>query len=213
MRFASVSAVAAILIWSTSTGVHAAKNYCGELENAFGPFDYVNAKDRENLEIVERHHFTTEVEHLIRGITGSLGGDIHYTLMVFPNHHRALVSMGKLALREKTPRPAGARFSAECYFERAIRFRPGDGVARMVYGNFLATRGEPGKALEQLKQARRLEPENANINYSLGLLYFKKKDYAQANIYARKAYALGYPSPWLKNKLAEAGKWDDKQAR
>jgi uncharacterized protein HemY len=69
--------------------------------------------------------------------------------------------------------------------------------------------GQTDKATEQLEVAVNLEPENPNINYNLGLLYVQKKDYEQAKIYAKKAYDLGFPLPGLKNKLMEAGKWED----
>jgi tetratricopeptide (TPR) repeat protein len=83
----------------------------------------------------------------------------------------------------------------------------------MIYGNYLEHRGEAEKAFAEFKEANRLEPENANIHYNLGLLYLKKKDYELANAHAKKAYALGFPLPWLKNKLVEAGKWNDEPGK
>ena len=45
------------------------------------------------------------------------------------------------------------------------------------------------------------------INYNLGLLYCKKKDFDSAEIYAEKAYKLGFPLLGLKKMLIGAGKW------
>jgi Tfp pilus assembly protein PilF len=104
----------------------------------------------------------------------------------------------------------GANYPVECYFERAIRFAPDDGVARATYGSYLFSLGKTDRALAMFRQAEVLQPENAAINYNLGLAYLKTKDYAQANTYAKKAYALGFPLPGLKNLLIEAGKWNDK---
>ncbi|MGE5651925.1 MAG: ABC transporter permease [Bacillota bacterium] len=182
---------------------------CGDLANAFGPFDYRNAEHRKNLPIVETHHFTPQVESLMKAATGSLGADIDYTLRAFPNHLRALDAMARLSIREKTARPSGANYSIECYFDRAIRFRPEDGLARMAYGAYLANIGEAGKSIEHMQAAARLEPDNATVNYNLGLMYLKKKDYAQARTYAKKAYALGFPLSGLKNKLVAARAWKD----
>ena len=42
--------------------------------------DYANADDREGLGVVEQFHFTPDVEKLIKGASGPLGGDIGYTL-------------------------------------------------------------------------------------------------------------------------------------
>jgi hypothetical protein len=60
------------------------------------------------------------------------------------------------------------------------------------------------------RDAAALEPEDPTIAYNLGLAYFRKKDYSQALVFAKQAYAKNFPLPGLKNKLIEAGKWDDK---
>jgi len=172
-------------------------------------YDYTNSENRGYLGTVEQHHFTPTVESLRGGSTGTIGGDLSYTLMMFPNHHRALAAFGKLSLRDKTLKPAGAKFSVECFFDRAIRFKPSDGIVRMVYGNYLQKAGQTDKAIEQLRIAVDLQPEDPTINYNLGLLYAQKKDYEQAKPYAKKAYELGFPLPGLRNKLIEAKKWED----
>ena len=59
-----------------------------------------------------------------------------------------------------------------------------------------------------LKTAIELEPDNATINYNLGLLYLKAKDYDKAAEYADKAYALGFPLPGLRNQLAAGAQRD-----
>ena len=171
--------------------------------------DYTSAEDRKGLSVVEQFHFSRAVETLTQGMTGSLGGDISYTLEHFPNHHRALASMAKLGLRLKSAQPHGARYTVSCYFERAIAFAPHDVTARMVYGSYLLATGQDAMALEQLDAASRLAPEQATIQYNLGLMYVKKKEYEKASAHAQKAYALGFPLPGLKNKLKAAGKWKE----
>ena len=171
--------------------------------------DYTSGEDRAGLSIVEQFHFSRAVETLTQGMTGSLGGDISYTLEHFPNHHRALASMAKLGLRLKSAQPHGARYTVSCYFERAIAFAPHDVTARMVYGSYLLATGQDAMALEQLDAASRLAPEQATIQYNLGLMYVKKKEYEKASAHAQKAYALGFPLPGLKNKLKAAGKWKE----
>ena len=49
-----------------------------------------------------------------------------YTLNVFPNHHRALMALIKLAKKEKTNRPRDMGYTVECRFDRAERFAPND---------------------------------------------------------------------------------------
>lgn len=171
--------------------------------------DYMNAEDRQGLKIVEQFHFSKDVENLVRGQTATLGGDIGYTLDHFPNHHRALAAMARLGLRDKTAKPAGAHYSVDCYFQRAIRFKPDDATARSVYASYLLAGGKTDAALEQLAEAARLSPEQATIHYNLGLMYVKKKDYTKARAHAKTAYEQGFPLQGLKNKLVAAGQWRD----
>ncbi len=192
-----------------TTNLQAADLFCGELDyyEQFGPFDYRTAS-KEILDVVESEHFTSEVRNLKSGRSGTLGDELDYTLQVFPNHHLALQSMARLALREKVTKPPGAKYSVECYFDRGMRFRPGDGVVRMLYANYLLKLKRTKDALEQYQEAVRLQPENANINYNVALLYLKVKNYEQSVVHAKKAYGLGFPLPGLRNKLKRAGKWD-----
>jgi tetratricopeptide (TPR) repeat protein len=169
--------------------------------------DYTNADDRQGLAVVENFHFTPNVERLVRGATGAVGADISYTLEHFPNHHRALAAMSRLALRDKNRKPHGARYTIECYFDRALRYRPDDARVHALYGSYLLALGQTASALEQLEQAARLEPDNATAHYNLGLLYVKTKDYEKARASAQKAYSMGFPLPGLKKQLAAAGEW------
>lgn len=180
---------------------------CGALENAYGPFDYTDASDRrDKLPIVEQFHFNADVENLRRGQSSSIIGDLDYTLRAFPNHHRALNAMGRLQLANPTAAVAPYR-SAQCYFNRAMRWRPADGTVRMIFGTFLFKRGERDAALEQYQQAVALMPESAEVHYNMGLLQLDLKHNSEALEHAHKAYALGYPLQGLKNRLKRAGAW------
>ncbi|MDQ3186938.1 MAG: tetratricopeptide repeat protein [Pseudomonadota bacterium] len=205
----ALSCIAAFMISAVSINLQAAP-YCGEINVGLSGGDYTNSEDRsKKLPIVEQYHFTPNIENLVKGNSGTLGAELSYTLEHFPNHHRALTALSKLALRDKTAQPTGAKYTVECFFDRAIRFKPRDSIVRSVYSNHLLKLGRSDAALEQLKEAINLQPENPTINYNLGLLYMQKKDYEQARTYAKKAYELGFPLPGLKNKLMEAGKWKD----
>ncbi|MES2739982.1 MAG: tetratricopeptide repeat protein [Pseudomonadota bacterium] len=174
--------------------------------------DYTDPNDRAKLAVVEQFHFTAPVENLLRGISGTLGDDISYTLEHFPNHHRALAALAKLGLREKAPQPRGAKYTIGCFFERAIGFKSADPAVRTVYGAYLLASGQHEAALLQLREAARLDPDNPTTNYNLGLMYVKKKDYALALEHAHKAYGLGFPLPGLKNQLTAAGRWREPSA-
>ena len=178
---------------------------CGDLWNAYGPYDY--RSDRDKLGIVERFHFTPQVEALIRGKSGHIGGDIDYTLRAFPNHHRALIALTRYAERLKTDKPPRAGYTVDCYFDRALRFRPDDHVVRMIYASHLARTGRGPLALQHLEAAKQLVQDNPLSIYNIGLLYFDMKEYDKALEMAHQALALDLPRTELKDQLKAAGRW------
>lgn len=178
---------------------------CGTLKNGYGPYDY--RVDRRQLPIVEEYHFTPEVEALVRGPSGSVGGDLGYTLRAFPNHPRALMAMMRLGEKLKTPQPPGAQYTVECYFERAARFRPDDAIVKMIYATFLQKNSRDRDAIAQLEVAATLAGDNAFTHYNIGLIYFDGKKYDEALVEAQRAYGLGVPMPELREQLKAVGKW------
>jgi tetratricopeptide (TPR) repeat protein len=203
--------IAALLALLASTDLHAAtSNYCGELKNAYGPYDYrTRAEHQENFHLIEMAHFTPDVENGVKGATGLIGGDLDYTLRAVPNHHRALATLSTLALRDRSYEIPGMHHPVECYFIRALRLTPDDGAVYATYGSYLFSLGKTDKAAELFKQGISYEPENPTLNYNMGLIAFKQHDYVQAKTYAKKAYAAGFPLPGLRNKLIEAKQWDE----
>jgi tetratricopeptide (TPR) repeat protein len=165
------------------------------------------------LTLVEGAHFTPEVENLIKGITSSLGGELDYTLRAYPNHHRALLSLARLAKRTKSAQPFGLHYSVECYFERGIRFRPDDTTVRMIYAIFLFDNARPADAERQLEQVDKLSGDNGFAHYNMGLIYFERNQFDKALIQAQKAFSLGFTRPDLYNKLKAAGKWTAPEPR
>ncbi len=192
-------------------------NSCGSLENGYGPYDYTNSEHFTiKLPIVERAHFDAGVERLVGHAakgngSAMLGGDIDYTLRAFPNHHRALYSMLRYYV-EMVPRGAARlRYSAECYFVRAIQLAPTDPTARMLQGIYFLKIDRPEEAQASFERALELAPESAETHYNAGLGYVDLKEYDQALEHALKAYELGYPLMGLKNKLKRLGVWEDSQ--
>lgn len=187
---------------------------CGDLATGFGPFDYRTAS-QEQKNLVEGAHFTSEIENLkpyvnvARGMAAPIGGDIDYTLRVFPNHPRALLAMHKLALKEKKDPPEGARFPVACYFERALRFKSDDGAVRLIHGIFLIKKKNTKAAAAELDRARELIGDEPNLNYNLGLAYFDVGNYERSLEHAKQAYSYGFPLPGLRDKLKKAGRWQE----
>ncbi len=181
---------------------------CGALNNHYGPFDYRTDKDK--LGIVERAHFTSAVEAGSRGNTTMLAGpDLHYTLTAFPNHHRALLAMVRYGEKMQSPQPKGAEYSVECYFDRALRFRVDDVVARMLYAQYLIKNKRDKDAAAQLTVAQNYAKDSAFAQYYLGMLYFDLKDYDRAQLQAHKAEEMGYDASELRGLLKQAGHWKD----
>ena len=182
---------------------------CGALENHFGPFDYRTASKKDK-DLVESYHFTRKVESLAGGNTSiSAGGDMAYTLHVFPNHHRALMALIKLGEKEKTLKPRGMAFTVPCYFDRAERFRPDDATVKSIFGVYLMRSGKNEEAQKKLEEALELAGDNANVYYNLGLSYYQMKLFDQSLKAAHRAYALGFPLPGLRDMLKRAGKWEE----
>ena len=187
---------------------------CGSIENAYGPYDYTNPDHFKNkLPIVERSHFSPETEQLKGIVNQRLGeaigdrhvaGSIDYTLRAFPNHHRALYAMARYHVQGRQ-RAMPMRYSAECYFDRAIRFRPDDPSVRVIFGYYNAKTGQIEIAIEQYHKALSLGPESAEAHYNLGLIYLEQEQYDAAVKHARRSYELGFPLPWLNDKLIRLG--------
>jgi tetratricopeptide (TPR) repeat protein len=168
------------------------------------PVDYRDPKEKYKKDIVERFHFTPEIENLIKGQNGPLPGDIHYTLIQLVNHHRALQAMANWQL--KHPRKPGDEFfPADCYFERALAFTPDDPLIYMIWGNYVFKLKDYSRAVEIYQRAEALAPDDPEVHYNLGLLYAELKEYDKAKEHAIKAYAQNYPLPGLRNKLLKAG--------
>lgn len=181
---------------------------CGSLANGYGPYDY--RTDHDKLSIVTGAHFTAVVESLIRGTTNTTaGGDIDYTLRAIPNHHRALIAMMRLGEKEKTPQPRSSRYSVECWFERAIRFRPDDSIVRMIYSTYLNKSNRSLEANQQLEIATSYAKDSAFTHYNIGLHYFDLSNYEKALIQAHKAIELGFIQTALRDQLKSVGKWTD----
>lgn len=188
---------------------------CGGLAvNFHEPFDYTSPADQERLQSLEWHHFTRDVEQLsghekCGGNRCGLAEDIDFTLRHYPNHYRALLSMVNYHVLgyDKSERPM--RYTPECYFNRAFRFRPKDPILHMINGHYLAKTNEPEHALQKYKDALALAPNSAEAHYNIALLYVDRREYPLAREHAHTAYSLGFPLPGLRAKLERAGQWEE----
>jgi len=179
----------------------------------YGPYDYSKrtSKYPANLAIVEENHFTPEVENLIKGNTSiTPAGDIDYTLIAWPNHHRALLSAinYELLIRAKV---VNDRLTSppECYLKRAIHFSPKDAVSYSLFGYYLKKVGALNDAVKYYEKALDLEPNNPKFAYSFSLLLIDLKRYDEAVKYAKAAYQHRGTPDGLKNMLIKLNVWHE----
>lgn len=172
-----------------------------------GPFDYRN--ERSALRMLESNHFVPQIENLVRGRTGTLAQELSFVLHGFPNHHRALAAIVRYSLREKSLQPKDMDYSVDCYFQRALVFRPDDHIVRMLFADYLVRTQRVGLALPLLEQVRSMSKDNPLTQHNLGLLYFEAGRYPEALALAHESMAQGMARTDLRDKLQAKGQWKD----
>lgn len=205
-----------ILLPSAMANVCQPVNY--EVHNQFGPFDFYSAKSHEkgaggrqsetNITIVTNYHLTQDIISLKRGRTGGhLNKDLDYTLRALPNHPQALDTASRFEKR-RAEQPMYAKKqsalpnSADCYFERAFKvFGNQQPQTWMLWGLHKYRQQDYQTAINYYNKAVELGLSGAEINYNLGLAYFRAEQYGKAKQHADIAYELGYSLPGLKNLL------------
>ena len=180
---------------------------CEEFKWQEERLDFTSPKDQVRIRQVEGFHFDADTESLIRGITGSVGGDIDFLVRYSPNHHRGLAALVRLALKDKTPQPRLVKIPVECYLLRALEFAPSDVEVMKIYATYLSRLGRNAESLAMFERAEKLVPDDAVIAYNMGLLLTEKRDFERARMYAKKAYEGGIQFPGLRDKLAKQGQW------
>jgi len=182
---------------------------CDGTQVPFGPYDYLLRDSlKSQLEVVEENHFNEGVESLTQGMTSTPMGDIHYTLLTWPNHHRALKSALQYRLQHRELWKRGDNTSnnypAECYLQRAMNFSPNDPIPYVLHGLLMHQMKRYDLAIKSYRQALKLHPDDIITQYNLGLTLVEKKQFREAQAIADKVYAAGFPLPGLKRKLAAA---------
>jgi hypothetical protein len=172
-------------------------NPCGVLDppNQYGPYDYRTATQAQR-DLVEGSHFQPLSEALVRSRFGGgkkFASDFDYTLRAFPNHPRALIAMSRISIREGTPKPNGAQWLVDCYFERGMTFQPDDHMVPLVFAHHLRQTNRPEKAKHYLAKAESLvsNKDGAAITfYNIGIQYVELGDLVNAKKMADMEAAL-----------------------
>lgn len=157
--------------------------------------------DQDRIALVERFHFTPDVEALIKGQSSTIPSDIDYTLRQIPNHYRALDTMARWQLKFPHKESDKDYSNITCYFERAFDLFPNDPMLQFVFGVSQHRNKDFKEALRAYTKAEELGLTSAELYYNFGLVYVDLGDKEKAVHYAEKAYALGYKPPGLNIKI------------
>jgi tetratricopeptide (TPR) repeat protein len=215
------SVLFALAMPQEASGQQVVPGGCGALTASFGPFDYRRDKYQYEttykswealVNIVERAHYTMETQLLVQrksGLVVSTGADLTYTLSVFPNHHRALLTLVELGQKENAEKPRDSKYTIDCWFKRAVTMAPDDSVVRLIYATYLFKANRSTDAEQQLDVADRIGADKPFTQQNIGLIYFDMKMYDKALLHSHKAEALGFTKQPLKEQLIAAGKWSE----
>jgi len=214
-RAFGLTPIMACLIAGAAAGLapaHASPYVCGNpFVNHFGPIDF-RKSGKAVREMVEKVHFTPGIETMTRPGTTMLhdmAADVAYTLEVFPNHHRALLTMQRLSERHKVDPAPGGRLIVECWYKRAAQYTPDDTVVRALYAQYLGKLGRKAEAAGQLRQAAEHAKDNPLSHYNIGLVAFEIGDPDLALKQAHRALELGFTQTGLADRLRQANRWAD----
>ena len=177
-----------------------------------GPYDYVQRKKYPGaLFIVEEYHLSERILNLQKDTTTSAIKDIQYTLMVWPNHHKALYAAYRYRLlaRNAWLQDANSATPVECHLQRATNFAPRDPVPYMIQGLLMHDFKKYPKALESFRKANQLLPNDLITIYNMGLTLVELEQYDEARQIAEEVYNTDFPLQGLKNKLVRAEQWDE----
>lgn len=188
------------------------------LQNGYGPYDYYNpdnhlptgADPMGKIKRVTNVHLTSKMLQLRGRSTGPISADLDYTLRALPNHPDALNLSSRLEARLKSPaKPKLFLYekmsrSAECYFQRAIKFAPYS-ETYVIYGVHLHRNKKYQEAKKAYLKAIDMGHKSASTHYNFGLTLAKLEEYPLSEKHAKIAYKLGYPLKGLKRQLREVG--------
>ena len=195
---------------------------CGPVVNSIGPWDYADPSSSVptgedpmgRIKRVENVHFQPSMQALDLKLfsVDRLTGEFVYTLRILPNHPHALLAMSRLEkmvggkLPQRSVTSTIPKITADCFFDRAVRFRPNDKTVRSVYGIHLHQGKKYKEALQEYELAESLGEASGNFYYNLGLLHADMKNWDKAYEYGVKAEIGGLMLPGLRGKLEKAGR-------
>ena len=149
-------------------------------------------------ELLGGEHARTALADKVRSVRHAAGWRLFPNL---PAKHPVLLEMEHTA-RHQADQPTGAMqlamlagaagdaATADMQYRRAVLRDPSSAVARMDYAVFLARQNRPVDALRQMLACAEAHPENAEVQYRLGLILLEVGQYQPARRALQKALKL-----------------------
>lgn len=167
-----------------------------------------NWRDERDLKYHQTFHIDPATRQLHSGenINWGVMNNLHFVLHKVPNDQRALrllVEWDAAGGKDKD------YASPACYFTWARQFAPDDPTVWIYGGYYFYRHRDLARAQRWWEQAIALDPNNPEAHYNLGLLLADSGQYSSARTHAWAAYQAGYPLPGLREKLQQAGQWQD----
>ncbi len=160
-----------------------------------------DAATTRRVHVVEQYHWQPALQCLAASRTRCAEQNLSFILNWVPNHPYALMKMSALEIR------LGKAKRADTYLDNAVLFAPTDPAVYVVYGIHLQRSHRLPEAIEKYKKALKLDPNQSDAHYNLGLAYIDTGDLEKANEQAQIAYKLGYGLPGLRDQLQQRGAW------
>lgn len=197
-RFLRHVLCALLLPWAASAGAQ------GYQYGDRGPYNYYTADPHEKLLLgsVDGNHLNLLRQKTRHPDPYLIFGECDFVLGKFPNHPEALYLCTEQSVTRAKKPEIGKR-----YLDRAEQLFPEVASTEVVYGMYLHRLGKYKDAVGKYQRALEIDPASRNAHYNIGLTYLALKEYDLANKHAQEAYALGHPSPGLRDGLKRAGKW------
>ena len=152
-------------------------------------FDYFTAAQdgqAHYLDLVTKFHAEKAYQWIRENRIGNAIEDLKYTLDRFPNHPKALQTMGVVANMTKNPDMAIA------YYQKALTQYPQYAMTYAQYGQYLLSIGIIDKAIESLKRGLEIDPKLVGGYVLLAHAYSKQGNSELASEAAARAKELGY---------------------
>jgi tetratricopeptide (TPR) repeat protein len=159
--------------------------------------------EKADWENAHKFHLGPALAAMKRGDWKVARDNLQFILYVFPNSPQALNSISELCVDKWK----SAHCDADAWFEKAIAVNPDVATTWTLLGIHLQRKKRPSEAIQHFQHALKLNPNDLNAHYNMGLAYFDLKEYDKANEQAQISYALGAPLPGLRNLLKRSGAW------